>query len=294
MRLGAVSLMTDYSIAPGELGAALEAAGFESFWAGDHPHIPALDSDGPLRNARGQPLAREYWHLMDPFLALTHAAAHTSRILLGTGIALVNERDPILTAKEVATLDHLCSGRFIFGIGGGWNEPEMRNHGTDPKTRWRLMRERVAAMKEIWANDVAEFHGEFVDFTPLMSWPKPIQKPHPPILVGGNDRNHARVVQYADGWCPVTTGVPEEALKAQIVDLQRRAADADRDPIPVTAFHVVPVAGLDVRSEQVLTMRQWDAYARSGVERLVVTMPPWREKVLPLVEDCARFTRLAV
>ena len=296
MKLGAISFMTDYSIAPGELAQALEAHGFESFWAGDHPHIPAVPkSEGPLIDTRyGEALQTEYWHLMDPFLALTHAAAHTSRIRLGTGVCLVNERDPILTAKEVATIDHLSQGRFIFGIGGGWNEAEMRNHGTDPQTRWRLMRERVAAMKTIWANEEAEFHGEFVNFTPLMSWPKPVQKPHPPILIGGNDRNHARVVEYADGWCPGTIRLPEGALAQQIADLQRRAAEARRDRLPVTAFHIPPVAGLEVGSDLALTDRQWDYYASAGCDRLVVMMPPWREKILPLVEEYSRFTRPVV
>src|SRR3954471_922821 len=155
MRLGAISFMTDYSIRPGEIAQALESAGFDSFWAGDHPHIPAVaDSDGVVRDTRsGEALQNEYWHLMDPMLALTHAAAHTSKIGLGTGVLLINERDPILTAKEVATLDHLSGGRFIFGIAAGWNVPEMLNHGTDPKTRVKLMRERTEAIKAIWANE---------------------------------------------------------------------------------------------------------------------------------------------
>jgi probable F420-dependent oxidoreductase len=288
--------MTEYSIAPGELASVLEAHRFESFWAGDHPHIPALpDSEGPVLDTRtGEPLQTEYWHLMDPFLALTHAAARTSRILLGVGVCLVNERDPILTAKQVATLDNLSGGRFVFGIGGGWNEEEMRNHGTEPKTRWRLMRERVAAMKEIWANDIAEFRGEFVHFSPLMSWPKPVQKPHPPILIGGNERNHKRVVEYADGWCPGTIRLPEGALKAQIADLQRMAAEAGRPPLEVTAFHIPAVKNLQVGSELALTGRQWDYYQDAGCDRLVVMLPPWRERCLPLVEDYSRFTRLTV
>jgi probable F420-dependent oxidoreductase len=295
LKLGAISFMTDYSIPPAEVARELEAHGFESFWAGDHPHIPVPPkSDGPVLDTRtGEPLQTEYWHLMDPFLALTSAATATTRILLGTGVCLINERDPILTAKEVATLDHISGGRFIFGIGGGWNEPEMRNHGTDPKSRWRLMRERVAAMKTIWSQDEAEFHGEFVNFTPLMSWPKPIQRPHPPILIGGGDGNLARVIEYADGWCPGTIRLPEGALQSQITELQRRASEAGRQPLPVTAFHIPPVANLRVGSDLELSEKQWESYAMAGVSRLVVMLPPWREHILPLIERYARFTRQA-
>jgi probable F420-dependent oxidoreductase len=229
---------------------------------------------------------------MDPMLALTDAAAHTSRIQLGTGVLLINERDPILTAKEVATLDHLSGGRFIFGIAAGWNVPEMLNHGTDPKTRVKLMRERTEAIKAIWANEVAEYHGDLVNFTPLMSWPKPIQDPHPPIYIGGNHLNIPRVVAYADGWCPSMIKLTAEEIKSQIDDLQARAAEAGRDPIPVTAFHVTRVAELEAGSPLALTDRRWDEYESAGVDRVVVMLPPWREKTLPYIEELSRFAQL--
>ena len=165
----------------------------------------------------------------------------------------------------------------------------MRNHGTDPATRWRLMRERVAAMKLIWTQEVADFHGEFVNFSGVMSWPKPVQKPSPPILIGGNNRNHARVVEYADGWCPGTIRLGDGALAEQITELNERAVETGRGKLPVTAFHIPRVADLEVGSKDELTQQQWDGYERAGVERLVVMLPPWREKILPLIERYTRF-----
>lgn len=283
--------MTDYSIAPTEFARELESHGYESFWCGDHTHIPvAPASDEPILDTRtGKPLQQEYWHLMDPFVALANAAAVTNRILLGIGITLVNERDPIVTAKQVASLDHLSGGRFLFGIGGGWNVEEMANHGTDARFKWRIMRERVAAMKQVWTQDIAEYHGEFVNFSPLMSWPKPVQKPYPPILIGGNDRNIPRVVEYADGWAPGVVSKEAAVFAAEIAELQRRAAEAGRGRMPVTAFHITPVAGLEVGSELELSERRWNEYQEAGVDRVVVMFPPWREKNLPLVERLARF-----
>jgi probable F420-dependent oxidoreductase len=160
---------------------------------------------------------------MDPFVALSFAAAATERIKVGTGVCLVVERDPIVTAKEVASLDLLSGGRFLFGIGAGWNREEMRNHGTNPRRRFTLMRERVEAMKEIWAADEAEYHGEFVDFDPLWAWPKPVQRPHPPILLGGGGPKVLdRVLAYADEWMPNRYGTPEE-LGERIAELRERA-----------------------------------------------------------------------
>jgi probable F420-dependent oxidoreductase len=291
MKLGAISFMTEYSIRPDEFAAALESHGYESMWAGDHTHIPVdPTSPAPILDSRSaKPLQSEYWHLMDPFTALSFAAAATSRIRLGVGICLVNERDPITTAKLVSSLDQLSGGRFIFGIGAGWNEQEMRNHGTDPRTRIRLMRERVEAMKAIWTNDVASYDGELVRFSPMMCWPKPLQQPHPPISIGGGAVNIPRVVAYADEWCPSVRGVPEATITEQIADLQRRAKEAGRDPIPVTAFHVVPVADLDVGSSWELSQERWDEYRHAGVDRVVVMLPPWREPNLRLIERYARF-----
>ncbi len=183
MDFGVVMFPTDYSMRPGEFARALEERGFESVWFPEHTHIPA-SRRSPWPG--GANLPKEYWSGYDPFVALTIAATATTRLRLGTGICLVIERDPIITAKEVASLDRLSGGRFLFGIGGGWNAEEMENHGTEFKKRWRVLRERVAAMREIWTKEEAEFHGEFVNFDRIWSHPKPAQKPHPPIIMGGD------------------------------------------------------------------------------------------------------------
>src|SRR4030081_1951329 len=183
MQFGVTMFLTEYPLPVTDLARAAEDLGFESYWAPEHTHIP-VDRRSPWPG--GAELPREYSHSLDPFLALTAAATVTKQLRLGTGWCLVVERDPITTAKEVATLDHLSGGRVLFGVGGGWNLEEMANHGTDPATRWKLLRERVEAMKAIWTQDDAEYHGELVDFDPIWSWPKPVQKPHPPVIVGGN------------------------------------------------------------------------------------------------------------
>src|SRR6202008_2794527 len=189
MDYGAVMFPTEYSIQPDELARALEERGFESVWFPEHTHIPA-SRKSPWPG--GAPLPREYWSAYDPFIALMAAAAATRRLRLGTGICLVIERDPIVTAKEIATLDRLSGGRFIFGVGGGWNAEEMENHGTSFETRFKKLREQVGAMKAIWTMDKAEYHGEIVDFPPMMTWPNPIKNPPPPIIVGGAFRYAAR------------------------------------------------------------------------------------------------------
>src|ERR1700738_4652780 len=171
---------TEYTIKVVDLARATEDLGFESLWVPEHTHIPA-DRRSPWPG--GAELPREYSHTLDPFLALSAAAAVTTRLRLGTGVCLVIEKDPIVTAKEVATLDLLSDGRFLFGVGGGWNLEEMADHGTDPAARWKLLRERVEAMKAIWTQDDAQYHGQLVDFDPLWSWSKPVQKPHPPVIV---------------------------------------------------------------------------------------------------------------
>src|SRR3989454_4075904 len=221
----------DYAIDPVTLGKAVEERGFDSLFFPEHTHIPtSRRSPWP----GGAELPREYYHTHDLFVALAAVAATTEKLLLGTGICLVVERDPIILAKEVASLDRLSGGRLIFGVGGGWNREEMENHGTDPRTRFPLMRERILAMKEIWAKDEAEYHGKYVDFDPIWSWPKPVQKPHPPILVGGNGPKVLdRVLAFGDEWMPNRIG-DEEKFFARIADLQERARTAGRDPIPVT------------------------------------------------------------
>src|SRR5581483_3258950 len=205
---------------------AVEERGFESLFLPEHTHIPA-SRRSPWPG--GAALPKEYWHTHDPFVALAVAAAVTTRLRLGTGICLLVERDPITTAKEVASLDHLSGGRVVFGIGAGWNAEEMEDHGTDFRTRWKLLRERVLAMKAIWTEDEPSFQGELVRFPPLWSWPKPVQKPHPPVLLGGHGpRALARVVEYADGWLPI--GVRAKNLADGIASLRRLAREQGRDP----------------------------------------------------------------
>ena len=197
MHYGVCIFPTDYSIRIDELARAAEERGFESLFVTEHTHIPASRRT-PFPG--GTELPREYSHTLDPFVALTAAAAVTRTLKVGTGICLVIEHDPITLAKQVASLDVLSGGRFLFGIGGGWNAEEMENHGTAFKTRFRLLRERVLAMKEIWTKDAAAFHGEFVSFDPIWSWPKPAQTPHPPILLGGESGyTLQRVVDFCDG-----------------------------------------------------------------------------------------------
>jgi probable F420-dependent oxidoreductase len=239
MDFGAVMFPTEYAIQPDELARALEERGFESLWLPEHTHIPvSRRSPWPL----GPDLPREYWHAYDPFVALTAAAAATRRLRLATGVCLLVERDPIVTAKEVATLDRLSGGRFIFGIGGGWNAEEMEHHGTPFAARWRILRERVLAMKELWTRDEPAFDGEFVKFARSWAWPKPLQQPHPPILMGGNaPRTFDRVVEFCDGWMPIG-GRAAIDFPGQIADLRRRAEQAGRDPrsIAVTVFAARP------------------------------------------------------
>jgi probable F420-dependent oxidoreductase len=258
LKFGVVTFPTEYSIGPAELARAMEERGFESLFFPEHTHIPASRRT-PWPG--GAELPKEYSHTLDPFLALTAAAAATQRLLVGTGICLVVERDPIVLAKEVATLDLLSGGRFLFGVGAGWNIEEMENHGTDPASRFRLFRERVLAMKAIWADDEAEHHGELVDFDRLWSWPKPVQKPNPPILVGGAGRPaFRRVVEFGDGWMPIPRrGGPP--LSEQIAELNAMAAAAGRGPVPVTVYGAPP------RAEVIRH------YQESGVERCVFWLP---------------------
>ncbi|HZB05536.1 MAG TPA: LLM class F420-dependent oxidoreductase [Thermoleophilaceae bacterium] len=237
MELGLANFLTDYGLAPAELGRQAEQRGFESLFLPEHTHIP-VSRETPYPG--GGELPPEYSHTLDPFVALGAVAAVTERLKLGTGVCLVIERDPIVTAKEVSTLDHLSGGRFLFGVGAGWNVEEMRNHGTDPSTRFRRMRESVEAMRAIWTQDEAEYHGKLIDFDPIWIWPKPVQKPHPPVLVGGlGDKVYDRVVAYGDEWIPNRVKSPE-ALGERIQELQRRADAAGRGPIPVTVFGAKP------------------------------------------------------
>ena len=234
MKFGAAIFPTDYAIDVRELARALEDSGFESLWIPEHTHIP-VSRKTPWPG--GRELPREYSHMLDPFVALAAAAAVTTTLRLATGICLVPERDPIVTAKAVASVDHVSGGRFLFGVGGGWNREEAENHGTDFDARWRLLRERIEAMKRIWAEDEAEYHGTMVDFDPIWSWPKPVQEPHPPILVGGNgEKAIDRVVAFGDEWMPNVGRSGLDELARMISQLQEKARDAGREQIPVSGF----------------------------------------------------------
>src|SRR5712675_1215983 len=199
MDIGTAIFFTDYSITPTELAIALEDRGFDSLWVAEHSHIPVTRRF----NVPGGELTKQYYDVMDPFVTLSAAAAVTKRLKLGTGVCLVIQRDTIQTAKLVASLDQVSNGRFLFGIGCGWNAEEMEDHGTVYETRTLKMREQIEAMKEIWTKDIAEYHGKIVDFPPMTTWPKPVQKPHPPVIVGGAFRVAARrAIRYGDGILP--------------------------------------------------------------------------------------------
>jgi probable F420-dependent oxidoreductase len=240
VKIGIFAPTTDYASPAHLLAKASEERAFDSFWVPEHTHIP-VSRRSPFPG--GGELPKEYSHLHDPFIALAAAAAVTSTIKLGTGICLVVEHDPILLAKQVASLDRISNGRFLFGIGGGWNQEEMQNHGTEPRTRWKLLNERVEAMKAIWTREQAEYHGEFVDFDPIWSWPKPVQQPHPPVLLGSSTaRGRQRVVDHYDGWIPI--GMSLQQLADGIADLRQRAQQAGRNPdaIEISFFWPRPEA----------------------------------------------------
>jgi probable F420-dependent oxidoreductase len=252
VEFGLAIFPTDYAAPPAQLARAAEERSFESLFFPEHTHIPA-SRETPY--PAGGDLPSEYWHTNDPFVALATAAAVTERLRVATGICLVIERDPITTAKEVATLDSLSSGRFLFGVGAGWNLEEMRNHGTDPTKRFGVLKERVEAMKAIWTEDEASYHGRYVDFERIWSWPKPIQQPHPPILVGGNGGGVIdRVLAYGDEWLPNRVGEPE-LLRGRIEELRRRGREEQGREIGVTLYG----APTD-RAEL-------EAYERAGVTR---------------------------
>ena len=240
MHFGAGIFFTDYSVAPGELAKELEHRGFESLWAPEHSHIP-LSRASPM--PAGRELPKKYYDVMDPFVTLTAAATATTSLKVATGICLIVQRDPIQTAKLIASLDQLSNGRFMFGVGSGWNAEEMADHGTDFKTRHRLVKERIAAMKEIWTSPKPEFHGEFVDFPPMMAWPKPMQIPHPPVHVGGNFPYGARrAVAYGDGWMPNVRRPHYEDVTEFLPQFDEMVLEAgrDRESLPVTIWDAPP------------------------------------------------------
>ncbi len=228
MKFGASMFFTDYSMTPAALARALEERGFDIVWAPEHSHIPASRKTSFVM---GGDLPKRYYDVMDPFVTLTAAALATKTLKVGTGVCLIAQRDPIQTAKLVASIDQVSGGRFVFGVGNGWNQDEMENHGTAFTTRHKLARERVEAMKAIWTQPKAEYHGEFVNFDPMMTWPKPVQKPHPPILVGGAFPYSARrAIRYGDGWMPQVTPTAQAPLTEVIPRFRQMAAEAGRDP----------------------------------------------------------------
>ena len=236
MLIGAAIFFTDYSITPAQLGHDLEDRGFDSLWAPEHSHIP-LSRESSF--AGWDEIPKKYFDVMDPFVTLTAAAATTKTLNLGTGICLVVQRDPIQTAKLVASIDHVSGGRFLFGVGNGWNAEEMADHGTPFESRHKVARERIAAMKEIWTQTKPAYHGDMVDFPAMMAWPKPVQKPYPPVIVGGSFPYGARrAIAYGDGWIPHVRLPPYEDVTDHLPEFHQLAADAGRDPdsLPVTAW----------------------------------------------------------
>jgi probable F420-dependent oxidoreductase len=257
MKFGVAIFPTEEVQSPPELARLAEERGFECLLFPEHTHIPA-SRESPWPG--GGELPPQYSRTFDPFVALAAAAQATERLRIGTGICLVIERDPITTAKEVASVDVLSGGRFLFGVGAGWNAEEMRNHGTEPSRRFGVMRERIEAMKAIWTEDEASYRGRYVEFERIWSWPKPVQKPHPPVLVGGSGaRVLDRVLAFGDEWMP--NRISDEELAARIAELSARATDAGRGRIPVTMVGLPPDPA---RIERV---------AQAGADRVVFWLP---------------------
>ena len=280
MKIGAVMFFTAYSMTPAALGRALEERGFESLWVPEHSHIP-LSRVTPY--PAGGPLIRPYYDIMDPFLALNTAAAVTTRLKIGTGVCLMNQRDPIHTAKLVSSIDQLSGGRFLFGVGNGWNRDEMENHGTVFATRHKLSRERIEAMKAIWTEDDAEYHGEFVNFDKMNQWPKPVQNPHPPVIVGGAFPYAARrAIRYGDGWIPRADRLEKAGVGVLIEQFRQMATEAGRDlaSLPITIFRV---------PEQIERLRYCQEI---GIDRLVFSLPAEKEdSILPILDRWAALQR---
>jgi probable F420-dependent oxidoreductase len=280
LNFGASMFFTDYSMAPGELGAALEQRGFESVWAPEHSHIP-LSRKTPF--AAGGDLPKKYYDAMDPFVTLTMAAAATKKLKVGTGVCLVAQRDPIQTAKLVASIDQVSGGRFLFGIGNGWNRDEMENHGTVFESRHKLAREKVEAMKTIWTQSKAEYHGEFVNFDPMMTWPKPVQKPHPPVIVGGAFPYSARrAIRYGDGWIPQASRGAYAEIADMIPEFRKMATEAGRDASKIEITVWFPKKDADLMKR----------YQDLGVSRVVFNLESEKaDAVLPVIDGWATLMR---
>jgi probable F420-dependent oxidoreductase len=276
-QLGVTIFPTDYSIQPVELARAVEERGLDSIFVTEHTHIPtSRETPWPA----GGDLPKEYWHTHDPFVALSAMAAVTERIRLGTGICLVVERDPLQLAKEVASLDVVSGGRFVFGIGAGWNREEMENHGVDYATRWKLVREKVLAMRALWTQEEPEYHGEFVDFDPVWSWPKPIQPGGPKVLLGAQSKwAFDRVVDYCDGWMPISLRGGIEEGVASLREACERAG-RDFDSLHNAVFAAPPDPD---KARRLVDL---------GFEELGFALPSAdRETILPLLDRYAEVAR---
>jgi probable F420-dependent oxidoreductase len=275
MGFGVLTFVTDDGIGPVDLGNALEQRGFESLFLAEHSHIP-VDAKTPYPS--GGPIPPKYYRTLDPFVALTAAAAVTENLVLGTGIALVPQRDPIHTAKEVASLDLVSQGRFRFGVGVGWLREEIANHGVDPSVRGRVVDERLDAMIEIWTNEKAEFHGQFVNFDPIYSWPKPVQKPYPPLYLGGGPAGFKRIARLNAGWLSMTGSAKD--LAPPLGQLR----DVAGQNVPVIHFH----GGKP-------TANELEGYAELGVEHLLLDLPTEpRDQTLRRLDDLhTEFAKLA-
>ena len=276
MEFGVAIFFTNYSIKPNALARALEERGFESLWCPEHSHIPVSRlSEWPQQGE----LPQKYYDVMDPFVTLSQAAAVTENLKVATGICLVPQRDPIQTAKEVASLDSLSGGRFLMGVGSGWNRDELAHHGTEFKSRHEVLRERVEAMRIIWSNDIAKYHGEHVNFGPMKTWPKPVQQPGPPIYIGGEFPYGARrTLAFGDGWLPHAKR-PKYDLLDILPQFRQMEAEHDRDPgtTPISVFGPDPIADAVVR------------YEDAGVERLIFNLAPDEsDKVMPVLDDWAK------
>jgi probable F420-dependent oxidoreductase len=268
---GVAIFPTEYSMDMATLASSVEERGFESLWAAEHTHIPA-------RGSEGSDLPRHYSHTLDPFVALTAAAAATTKLRVGTAICQVVEREAIVTAKAVASLDVVSGGRFLFGVGTGWLRDEMRNLGADPAQRWEILRERISAMKQMWTREQAEFHGRHVDFPAIWSWPKPVQAPHPPVLLGVQGKGAIKsVVDYADEWLPID----DETLRpwrSRMGELQRLAAERGRGDIPVS-----------VCTERRLDAALIEGYQALDVHRAILMVPSaGPDELIPLLDGYAR------
>ncbi len=280
MDFGVSMFMTDYCIPAADLARALEERGFESLWNPEHSHIP-LSRKTPFPG--GGDLPKMYYDAFDPFVTLTAAAAVTTKLKVGTGVCLVIQRDTIQTAKLVASLDQVSQGRFLFGIGGGWNQDEMEDHGTVFQTRFKKMREQIEAMRTIWTETKPEYHGDLVDFPPMMTWPKPVQKPCPPVIVGGMFPHAARrALRYGDGWIPHSRRPHYEDVTDFLPQFREMAKEAGRDlaGVPVTVWGVPP------------DLDRLKRYREQGVARGVVQLAPDKaDAVLPLLDRWAALIR---